>query len=110
MNKGIWTGVCGRIFTLDIQLHRCSLAYFVCVKGRFLDFRMYHYFTNLFSKLSKSTFNKEISYSKKERFKYWVSLFGKDSLTLQRTPVSAILGFAPKIDTASVVMLQCILG
>ena len=30
-------------------------------KGRFLEFRMYHYFANLFSKLSEITFYKEIS-------------------------------------------------
>ena len=31
------------------------------VKGRFLKFRSYHNFANLFSKLSESTFYKEIS-------------------------------------------------
>ena len=31
------------------------------LKGRFLEFRMYHSFTNLFSILSESTFTKEIS-------------------------------------------------
>ena len=31
------------------------------LKGRFLEFRMYHNFTNLFSKLSESTLYKEIS-------------------------------------------------
>ena len=30
------------------------------LKGRFLEFQMYHYFTNLFSKLSESAFYKEI--------------------------------------------------
>ena len=30
-------------------------------KGRFLEFRRYHNFANLFSKLSESTFYKEIS-------------------------------------------------
>ena len=31
------------------------------IKGRFLRFRMYHNLADLFSKLSESTFNKEIS-------------------------------------------------
>ena len=30
-------------------------------KGRFLEFRRYHYFANLFPKLSESTIYKEIS-------------------------------------------------
>ena len=30
-------------------------------KGRFLEFRIYHNFANLFSKLSESTISKEIS-------------------------------------------------
>ena len=30
-------------------------------KGRFLEFRRYHNFANLFSKLSENTFYKEIS-------------------------------------------------
>ena len=30
-------------------------------KGRFLKFRIYHKFANLFSKLSETTFYKEIS-------------------------------------------------
>ena len=31
------------------------------LKGRFLEFRRYHDFANLFSKLTESTFYKEIS-------------------------------------------------
>ena len=33
----------------------------IVIKGRFLKFRMYHNIANLFSKLSESTFYKEIS-------------------------------------------------
>ena len=33
----------------------------LCVKGRFLEFRMCHNFANLFPKLSESTFYEEIS-------------------------------------------------
>ena len=38
---------------------------FSAFKGRFLEFRRYHNFANLFSKLSESTFYKEISISVK---------------------------------------------
>ena len=31
-----------------------------CLKGRFLEFQMYHNFAHLFYKLLESTFNKEI--------------------------------------------------
>ena len=36
--------------------------------------------------------------------------FARDSLTLLRTPVSAIFIFAPKTDNAVIAMLHCILG
>ena len=40
------------------------------IKGRFLEFRMYHNFDNLFNKLSKRTFNKKrVSFSKRYRVK-----------------------------------------
>ena len=32
-----------------------------CFKGRFLEFRMYHKFADLYYKLSESTFNKKMS-------------------------------------------------
>ena len=47
------------------------LIYYQCnatdslLKGRFLEFRMYHNFANLFSKFSESTLYKEIRFSKK---------------------------------------------
>ena len=37
------------------------LLYILFFKGRFLGFQRYHNFANLFSKLSESTFYKEIS-------------------------------------------------
>ena len=42
---------------LDLHTGCLSLNF----KGRFLEFRMYHNFANLFSKLSENTFYKEIS-------------------------------------------------
>ena len=42
---------------LKIHIHVLPCA----IKGRFLEFRMYHNFANLFLKLSESTFYKEIS-------------------------------------------------
>ena len=72
---------------------------------------MYHNFTNLFSKLSESTFYKEISnFRRRYSYKYLISHFTRDCLTLLRTPVNTIFRFTPKIDRASVVMLQCVLG
>ena len=73
---------------------------------------MYHNFANLFSKLSESTFYKEISKLKEKLQikKYWISRFARDSLTLLRTPVSAIFVFAPKINNAAIIMLHCIFG
>ena len=73
---------------------------------------MYHDFTYLFSKLSESTFYMEISQFqlKVQSYKYQMSHFARDSPTLLRTPVSAIFGFAPKIDNASVVMLNAFWG
>ena len=42
----------------------------LCFKGRFLLFQVYLYFANLFSKLSVSTFYKEISkFQQKDRVK-----------------------------------------
>ena len=38
----------------------CHMIY-MYIKGRFPEFRMYHNFANLFSKLLKNTFYKEIS-------------------------------------------------
>ena len=35
-----------------------------------------------------------------------ISRFARDSLTLLRTPVSAIFRFAPKIDSAAIAMLK----
>ena len=75
----------------------------VRLKGRFLLFQVYCYFANLFFKLSISTFYKEISKSQQK-----VQM--RDSLTLLRTPVSAIFSFAPKIDNTAIAMLQCIFG
>ena len=40
---------------------KSSLSNDFTLKGRVLEFRMYHNFANLFSKLSESTFYKEIS-------------------------------------------------
>ena len=64
--------------------------YFFSFKGRFLEFR---------------------SFSKKYRVKnIRLAFFARDSLTMLRTPVSAIFVFAPKIDNAAIVTLHCILG
>ena len=41
-----------------VLLLKCSEIYF---KGRFLEFRLYHKFADVLSKLSESTFNKEIN-------------------------------------------------
>ena len=40
---------------------------------------------------------------------YWISRFARDSLTLLRTPASAIFVFAPITDNAAIVMLRYIL-
>ena len=45
----------------DIIERMYALAPFIEVKGRFLELRMHYNFANLFSKLSESTFYKEIS-------------------------------------------------
>ena len=42
------------------------LVHVALIKGRFLEFRRYHNFANLFSKLSKTVFTKKlVSFSKK---------------------------------------------
>ena len=52
---------------LSAYFHKAELNQIIyqvdatAIKGRFLEFRRYHYFANLFSKLSESTFYKEIS-------------------------------------------------
>ena len=38
-----------------------SKVFWILFKGRFLEFRTYHNFSNLFSKLSEGTFYKEIN-------------------------------------------------
>ena len=48
--------------------------------------------------------------AKSTELKAVISCNARDSLTLLRTPVSAIFVFAPKIDNIAIVMLQCILG
>ena len=48
-----WHGI-----NVDLMLSQCCV---LPVKGRFLEFRMYHNFANLFSKLPESTFCKKIS-------------------------------------------------
>ena len=69
-------------------------------KGRVLVFRRNHNFANLFSKLSGSTFYKEISkfQAKKCSLKsIRLAVLRGDSLPLLRTPVSAFFSFAPKL-------------
>ena len=73
---------------------------------------MCHNFVNLFSRLSKNTVYKEIyifQYNVQSK-KYYISRFTRDSLTLLRTPVSAIFVFAPTIDNAAIEIRHCILG
>ena len=52
-------------YKLSLKYQMCpKVNTFQCqtsVKGRFLEFRMYHYFADLFYKLSEGTFNKEKS-------------------------------------------------
>ena len=39
-----------------VQIIRSVTTFFYRIKGRFLEFRRYHNFANLFSNLSRSTF------------------------------------------------------
>ena len=57
------------IFSEIVRLIYSSVYFFKVThfKGRFLKFRRYQNFANLFSKLSETTFYKEVSFSKKYR-------------------------------------------
>ena len=48
-------------YNRDIKDIKITVPEFLTLKGRFLEFRKYHNVANLFSKLSESTFYKEIS-------------------------------------------------
>ena len=48
-------------FLRGMLLHSIGSVFERVVKGRFLKFRRYHNFANLFSELLESTFYKEIS-------------------------------------------------
>ena len=49
------------IIKLEVYTQVCHLLLILHIKGWFLEFRRYHNFANLFSKLSESTFYKTIS-------------------------------------------------
>ena len=60
-----WQGLCSVLVTIKISRNygaaEGTIARFLTLKGRFLMFRRYHNFANLFFELSESTFYKEIS-------------------------------------------------
>ena len=59
---GMFYVVIATFFILQkLQMEKKKKMYCKVLKGRFLEFQMYHNFANLFSELLKSTFYKEKS-------------------------------------------------
>ena len=54
--------------------------------------------------------NKSVSVEKYRFKNIKLAFFARDSLTLLRTPVSAIFVYALKADNVAIVILHCILG
>ena len=51
-----------------MELYHFLASFTYPFKGKFMELRKYHKFANLFSKLSESTFNKELSKFKKKKY------------------------------------------
>ena len=49
-----------RLFSVSLVIMKDYFSTVLVLKGRFLKFRKYHNFANLFSKLSETSFYKEI--------------------------------------------------